>query len=44
MYVGDNDEEISGARADNGTDGGRGINFDAITFHCREKYGMDSKM
>jgi len=45
VSVSDTDKETSGtgARTDNGTDGGRGIDSDKVTGPCEEKYGMDSK-
>jgi len=33
----------TGAGADNGTNDGRGIDPDAVTGPCEEKYGMSSK-
>ena len=42
VSIGDIGKETSGAG--NRTDGRRGIDSDAITGLCGEKYGMDSKI
>jgi len=47
VSVGDTSEETVGTGvgvgAYNGIDGGRGINSNALTALCEEKYGIDSK-
>jgi len=43
VSVSDTGEETSGAGADTRTDGGRWINFYAITVPFGEKYEIDSK-